>query len=157
MYYFIVYHDHDKPSEILWSKDLKWNEPIGFSSKTCGYETLEELRVGAKLHDEPCKICKNIFSLNTYGAEKLASECICFYCDFWKSKIGLAKAIVVDGRHYTDGGKSSDPARWKGFGGHKWKIRMFSGEIIETDNLWHQGTIPPWFTKDIPNNAEFIL
>lgn len=156
MWYFVTYHDHSRPSEILFAKNLRWNEPKGYSHRSCGYRTREELIEGNKIYDRPCKICNNLFNLRTHRWEELVEQCICFKCDFWKKKVGLSQSIVVDGKHYTDGGRSMDPPSWKGFGGHRWKIRMFSDQLIETDNLWHQGTIPPWFVDKIPNNAEFI-
>src|SRR3954467_4010293 len=43
-----------------------------------------------------------------------------------------------------------------GFGGRDWEIRFLDGEVIETNNLWHQGEIPLALRSVLPDNAEFI-
>ena len=45
---------------------------------------------------------------------------------------------------------------FKGFGEHHFKIRLNTGETIETSNLWHQGVIPDEFKESLKDNAEFI-
>ena len=42
-----------------------------------------------------------------------------------------------------------------GFGGRLVKIKKNNGEIIETNNLWHNGKVPK--DRNIEDNAVFII
>jgi hypothetical protein len=81
---------------------------------------------------------------------------------FWASKVeymndgdvvGNSKVLRIDGVHYV---LSPETDGWKGCGGNKHKIRLLSGEEIETTNLWHQGPIPEELKDELPNNAEWV-
>lgn len=41
-------------------------------------------------------------------------------------------------------------------GGRKFHIQMHDGQVIETTELWHQGTIPEHFRERLPDNANFL-
>src|SRR6266498_3893081 len=82
----------------------------------------------------------------------------CFDCAFWhgylENEVG---GVVIEHdnghggmelRHYWfDPGKPIAPAGrgFLGFGGHKFTIKFFDGREVETNDLWHQGTIPDHF------------
>ena len=96
----------------------------------------------------------------------MESDGICFTCAFWeeharrfKAGYDKGKVFFVNGNRYHDGGmvdKRSERG-FVGHGGYLFKIKMLdTGKIIETNNLWHQGSIPEHFRERMPNNAEFI-
>lgn len=60
---------------------------------------------------------------------------------------------VIDGVHYTIGDGKSFP---KGFSGQHFTIEYFDGRIVETDDLWLNGTIDPEWKDQFPNNAKFL-
>jgi hypothetical protein len=86
--------------------------------------------------------------------DELIAHKLCFNCNFWRQYVGNPKSIVIDGEHFVDGGKTTLEPR--GHGGRQFKIKMKDGTVIETNNLWYQGKIPPIYRKDIPDNAVFI-
>ena len=45
---------------------------------------------------------------------------------------------------------------FRGYGGKGIKIKLHTGEIIVTNNLWHNGEVPKEFRDRLPDNAEFI-
>lgn len=75
---------------------------------------------------------------------------------FWNDQLSdRTRAIVVKGVHYRIG-STPYPKRGLGFGGSHWKIRMHAtNEIIDTCDLWHQGTIPEEYRQVLPDNASF--
>jgi hypothetical protein len=42
-----------------------------------------------------------------------------------------------------------------GHGGREFRIRLASGEVVNTNNLWHGGQIPERFWNRMPDNATF--
>ena len=89
-------------------------------------------------------------------AKELQDKQICYDCSFWLSVIEDNGLIIVDGDAYKDGGYQSGPSRWKGFGGHKFTIELYSGKTITTDNLSHRGSVPDRFKDRLPDNAKFL-
>lgn len=83
---------------------------------------------------------------------------LCFSCTFWTNIINKNSPTrrIINGKCYHIGESNNGPSRWNGFGGRGFKIRLFTGEVAETNNLWHQGTVPERFQEQLPNNAEFI-
>lgn len=81
-----------------------------------------------------------------------------FINKYWTDLINkdLDNRLVINGVHYTHGGISKSPEKWRGMSGKRFKIKMLDGTIVETNDLWHQGTIPEEFREFLPNNAEFI-
>ncbi len=75
---------------------------------------------------------------------------------FWSEKISIrhdSNVARIDGKHYIIGdGKGAV----KGMSGAKYKIQFDSGRMVETDDLWHQGTIPEDFRRVLYDNAKFI-
>ena len=64
------------------------------------------------------------------------------------------EAIIINQSCYH-AAPEDDNSGFRGFGGKRFKIKMHSGKIIETTNLWHQGRIPDEvYTGD---NAEFLF
>jgi len=54
------------------------------------------------------------------------------------------------------GRKDNEYASNLGCSGKEMKIQIASGEIISTNNLWHQGKIPEHFRNILSNNAKFV-
>lgn len=100
-----------------------------------------------------CIICGKTIERSAYSGADLCSS-KCFYENFWNETIDET-AIIVNGGCYHDGGRL--PAGYSGFMGHGGKffrIEMFDGRIIETNNLWYNGKIP--VERAIKDNARFI-
>ena len=97
-----------------------------------------------------CIICGKEFEESFCG--EFCSE-HCFEEDFWTKALD-GKEIVIGGECYHVGPESDDPSFFKGYGGAKFVIKMNSGKVIVTHNLWNQGEIPKRFFKG--NNAEFV-
>lgn len=101
-----------------------------------------------------CIICGKEIEKSQYGNAVLCSS-ECFYENFWNERLD-DKAIIINGECYHDGGKK--PKGYSGFigcGGKLFKIKMNNEEIIETNNLWHDGKIPK--DRNIQDNAVFII
>ena len=102
-----------------------------------------------------CRICNKEFTEKRYckpNDDICSSEC--YRINFWK-EIEAEKDdhLFIKGESYSIGPENS---MFKGFGGQHFKIRLNTGETIETSNLWHQGVIPDEFKESLKDNAEFI-
>lgn len=78
---------------------------------------------------------------------------------FWTEQASDRKgAVVIDHNHYRISPDLHPSQReMAGHGGRLLRIRMLAtGEVIETRNLWHQGTVPPSWRDRLPDDAEFI-
>ena len=78
---------------------------------------------------------------------------------FWADQMADREgAVVIDHCHYRikpdiprgDGG-------FAGYGGRLHRIRLASGDVIETRNLWYQGIVPPPWRERLPDDAEFVI
>lgn len=86
------------------------------------------------------------------------------YDEFWKGKLRYLDTnhpqhhlIVRAGHHhYYIGEERNEPSSWKGFGGREWRVEFLDGRIVETDNLWSQGVIPPKWRDALSDNAKLI-
>jgi hypothetical protein len=68
--------------------------------------------------------------------------------------------VIAEGKHYCfDGNKPmvdlSKPGFY-GYGGREWTIEFFSGQVVKTNNLWSQNSIPDHFLQYFPDNAKLI-
>ena len=75
----------------------------------------------------------------------------CFSCSFWDG-VASSEAVVVDGAAYSVGPETDS---FKGFGGRRYVIRMNSGKVVETTNLWHRGQVPHSHRSRLRDNAQF--
>jgi hypothetical protein len=74
--------------------------------------------------------------------------------NFWDRCLDDA-AIIINGECYHDGGrKPKNYDGFMGFGGREFKIKMNNGKVIETNNLWCNGTVPK--DRNVEDNAVFI-
>ena len=102
-----------------------------------------------------CRICNKEFTNERY-CEPYNDICSseCYRINFWKEiEQEKDKHLFIKGQSYSIGPENST---FKGYGGRYFKIRLNTGEIIETSNLWNQGVIPDEFKESLKDNAEFI-
>ena len=119
-----------------------------------------------------CPICGRVDDIEEYinsPIRKIMEEkkC-CFHCAFWyninevdKDPYDLSIPVVVNHSHWSY--HLSNPIRFEQSHGWSYKpiptmhyILFENGMIAETNQLWHQGTVPEYFYDLIPNNAVFI-
>lgn len=94
-----------------------------------------------------CEICGKQFDkpryLNDY---KNICSSECFGDKFWLNIIKVKdECIIINGECY--GFNKNKPIGVK---------MLNTGEIIVTNNLWHNGEVPNEFRDRLPDNAEFI-
>lgn len=108
-----------------------------------------------------CSVCGKDETLhwNLKINEECTKHVMCFICNFWRDHYekNFDRSLRINGSHYIDCGSVANPNQFGvGHGGHKFKIKKFNGTVVETNNLWHQGTIPPEWKDKLPDNAEFV-
>lgn len=101
-----------------------------------------------------CCICgKEIKKSQYLGAVLCSSEC--FHHKFWNDIVNEKdEHLIINGECYYN--ETNPDGIYRGFGGRGFKIKKFDGTIIQTSNLWHQGTVPEDYKDLLPNNAEWI-
>lgn len=109
--------------------------------------------------DHTCKECGGQEQGSWFDdvAEQLVERQLCHSCDFWHEKIGIKdrpEVARIEGTHYYIGGESE--RGFRGFSGHRFRIRFNDGREVESTNLWCQGKIPERFAERLPNNAVFV-
>ena len=103
-----------------------------------------------------CKICGKDFEDSPFYPNLHLCSQECHHIDFWNRTLDNT-AIIIDGECYHDGGNKPNEKRGYllGCAGRKFIIKFKdTGEIIETNNLWCNGTVPK--ERNIPDNAVFI-
>jgi len=126
-----------------------------WTMRSVGYESREDLIEGEGILPEPCKLCGKIVSTKWQSDTKnrLIEKNICFSCDFWDELSKKTDRIIANHTCYVAKPRSTGDKSCLGFGGAEWKIRMNDGRLIETNNLWHNGSIPSHFWDIMPDNA----
>lgn len=105
-----------------------------------------------------CTYCGAPDVARTAEREWMLANSVCFICKCWlanEQKYGgkPEQVITSDYRHCVIVPSTGGPAAHKGFGGRKWEITFTDGRVVETDNLWSQGEIPPWMRDRFTPNA----
>lgn len=117
-----------------------------------------------------CKLCPEESNPTQFVLGKIRTimeqEKLCFNCAFWEVHArdfeegkDKGKVFFINGNRYHNGGKidKNITQGFLGYGGADWIIRIKdTGQIIETNNLWHQGEVPKHFKYRMPDNAKFI-
>lgn len=77
--------------------------------------------------------------------------------EFWNGQLADRRnACVIDGQHYRLG-SGPKGGKFNGMGGQHTRVKIWStGEVVETYDLWHQGTVPADYADVLPNDASFI-
>jgi hypothetical protein len=86
----------------------------------------------------------------------------CSTCRSWLAKTGQATAGTVVA-HLADGSRhrfyfnpaepvvhTGSPELLLGFGGTPWRVRFFDGRVVETNDLYGEGEIPPMVPAHVP-------
>lgn len=108
-----------------------------------------------------CRICGEKFNIQCYlEPNKDICDGTCYITNkIWEERARLKKEkrlIIIDGEVYADKGKTQLTSSYNEFGGKNFKIKMNSGEIIDTNNLWHGGSVPEFYAKQLEDNAIFL-
>lgn len=156
LWYIVGYYDKDKPNAIIHEANPKmYYEGGDITSRSCGYETEEELRKGEKIFYD-CVSCGAPAKTNYAHCERMKEDHLCFNCDFWKNEVNLDKCVRIEGRSYQIGPEHPKGYQgFLGFGGREFHIEFDDGRCVISHNLWTQGEIPTRFAKDFPDNAKF--
>lgn len=117
-------------------------------------------KTATKINMIPCKICQKVGYSRSYlqpRQDYMEKKQLCFSCSFWTEKLEnySDKNVTIEGQLYYVGEENSK-SYFKGFGGRKFVIKKYNGEIIKTTNLWHNGCIPKVFRKRFPDDAKFV-
>jgi hypothetical protein len=73
--------------------------------------------------------------------------------DAWGCEKGGQRVIRCQGHHFVL--YEYHQTGMRGFDGRTFRFRMLdTGEVIEHDNVWYQGTIPERYREQLPDNAE---
>lgn len=129
--------DHKGQHSVVYKKDghkfaTIWDED---SANTLNYEGLSNKR---------CTSCG-------LRIKKSQHKNVCFRCDFWLSKIGDPRYMIIEGYSYTWG-----PER--GHGGQLFSIEgLESGIVITQKGLWAQGKVPDFFREALPDTHKFLI
>lgn len=100
-----------------------------------------------------CIVCGKMIERSRWSHKVLCSQ-ECYSRDFWNDTLDES-AIIIDGVCYHDAGRKSEGYRgFLGYGGREFKIQMNDGRVIETNNLWCQGSIPS--SHERSDNAKFL-
>ena len=110
-----------------------------------------------------CKTCGNKISF-TFGEDRnkeLEDSQHCFDCNFWDTRLIEMQTdpnyYVANGNLFWDGGHGkTDIFGYKAHGGYPFYIKCHDGRKVTTDNLWHNGEIPPEWIEKFPNTAVFV-
>lgn len=119
-----------------------------------------DLRSSSEIPDEPCRKCGSPFATTYSNKEDLLKRHFCFSCTFWQEYVedkDNPRIARVDGKHYFVNKSKGGDTRFNGFGGSKFKVRWNDGREEESNDVWHQGTIPDRFRQDLPDNATFQM
>jgi hypothetical protein len=109
-----------------------------------------------------CKRCgkRDPRRFMTSVEHELEQKKLCFTCDFWVGHIerkNQPEVVIVHGTHYRIGKEHPNTGNFmRGFSGSRFVIKFNDGRVVESTNLWCQGTIPGEFRKELPDNAAFL-
>ena len=105
-----------------------------------------------------CIMCGKEFNENNIKEAEVCSIACAHTLEFWLEITADTdkKIIIVDNRCYRLRAEDETNAGFRGFSGARFYIRLNDGTEITTTNLWHMGTVPEAFQKELPNNATFI-
>lgn len=110
-----------------------------------------------KPHCETISVQSNPRIASMFKTGYYSDTSLCQSCYFWMEKLSVTGIVTINGNIWTHYMVGSADSSMKGFDGRRWNIKITDdegnkqklagterrvGQSIETDNLWHQGTIP---------------
>lgn len=132
-------------------KDLPNESREGTRSAIEEYSEEDGLHVAKMYYEE-----QNPDGTSTrYDVEIRVTERVHHNDDYWGAGFDPAREVIVNNVHYMLG-TTGGPNSMRGFGGRRWRIQFHDGRLIETTDLWYQGTIPPKWRERYPDNAIFL-
>ena len=110
-----------------------------------------------------CEICGKEIEKSMYGNAILCSR-ECHTEKYWLDRVDAIEKdpyefTIIDGVcYYFNRNKpiETNMGLFHGFDGKHFKIRFNNGVTYETNNLWHNGTVPKKFRDKLKNNAIFV-
>ena len=104
-----------------------------------------------------CRVCGKEFSSSTFYKGTDVCSYSCHTTDYWNNILD-DNAIIIKGHCFHDRG-AFIPGVGKrppvaGFSGRQFRIRFTDNRELDTNNLWHDGTIPK--ELNVADNAEII-
>lgn len=107
-----------------------------------------------------CEICGRVFHKVCHAEpfDKVCDSSECFHKKFWLEIIKEKdEHVIINGIcYYLDKARPMSDSPFRGYGGREFKIKLHTGEIIVTNNLWHNGEVPKEFRDRLPDNAELV-
>jgi hypothetical protein len=156
MYYYWLISDGEK-TEIYCGEECSRVLSNGnqWTSRSCSYETEEELMMGEKILPSPCKCCGQMISANWVEEvkEQLIKKNICFNCNIWevRSRNIQENTCIYDGEWYTIG-PEDDRSSFRGFGGKPFEF-LKGSKVLRSTNVWYGGKIPDIWRHKIEDNS----
>lgn len=101
-----------------------------------------------------CEICGKEIEKSYYSGNILCST-ECFNKHYWLEfveKKNDKDMVRYNGTHYVIGDEDSKSC-FRGFDGTRFVVYFNDGRVVETSNLWHQGTIPEEFREELKDNV----
>lgn len=68
----------------------------------------------------------------------------------------LCTSFVANGEAYTAFHGTQHKGSFLGFGGELVTVTMADGKVVESNNLWHSGTIPHYLRDVLKDNATLV-
>ncbi len=123
-----------------------------------------EVPPGTDPLDYTCSECGEVTHPSYVGNNQIGAALrargLCFIDDFWARAYAdyqAGKRVVVDGSSYTIGpARDAGPKSCRGHGGRLFRIQYPDGRVVETTNLWSQGTIPARWRDRMADSAVFV-
>lgn len=161
--WYLGQRKHQGP-EILDHRPKMLSEGGEFWSLSIGYNSREELFEDRGLSEDlKCIECGGyIETKNWLGkvGEVLKERKLCHSCNHYFEAVETVnepRRVIVNGSLYwRKDWNSTSPSHCLGFGGSVYLIKMHSGEVFKTNDLWFNGDIPDRFKDRLKDNAEFI-
>lgn len=120
-----------------------------------------EIPPGADPLDYVCSECREVFHPSYVGNNQIGAalreRSLCFMDDFWFKAHAdyLAGArLVVSGQSYSIASERAAGSR--GHGGRCFRIQYPDGRVVESTNVWTQGSIPERWRDRMPDTAIFL-
>lgn len=113
-----------------------------------------------------CRECGEVGANADYVPERrdeMLARRLCFTCNFWTTylaqKAKSRRHVVISGVAYSFGEEppAEDRGSWGlGFGGRRCVVERFTGERVESHNMWCRGVVPQLFRDRLPDDSRWV-